>query len=168
MTTLRILVAGFTLLAAAGVFASEDHGKRNVVIVGENGEKATLSLDGSRLTMTAEEGDDISVREIDLAEIAAMVDDALAGAMVSVQAAFDALAEQDIQVRVDPEHRIVMEAEGNTTTIDLDEVMATVAEALDGVATEFDDASADEAALQHEIDVLRAEIDELRSELKRR
>ena len=118
--------------------------------------------------MTAEEGDDISVREIDLAEIAAMVDDALAGAMVSVQAALDALAEQNVQVRVDPEHRIVMEAEGNTTTIDLDDVMATVAEALDGVAAEFDDASADEAALQHEIDALRAEIDELRSELKQR
>jgi len=166
MTRLRILVAGFALFAAVAAFAGDDGGKRSVVIVSENGEKATLSLDGSRLTVTAEEGDDISVKEVDLAEIATMADDALAGAMVGVQAAFDALAERDIQVRIDPEHQIVVEADGEITKIDLDEVMAAVAEAMDEIAVEFDDNSADEADLQHEIDALRAEIDKLRSELK--
>jgi hypothetical protein len=166
MIKLRILVAGFVLFAAAVAFAGDDGGKHNVVIVGENGEKATLTLDGSRLTVTAEEGDDISVKEVDLAEIATMVDDALAGAMVGVQAAFDALAEKDIQVRVDPEHQIIVDADGETTTIDLDEVMDAVAAAMDKVAVEYDESSADEAELKQEIDALRAEIDKLRSELK--
>jgi antitoxin component of MazEF toxin-antitoxin module len=167
MFKLRVFVAGLFLFAAAVAFAGDDGGKHNVVIVGENGEKATLTLDGSRLTVTAEEGDDISVKEVDLAEIATMVDDALAGAMVGVQAAFDALAEQDIQVRVDSEHQIVVEADGETTKIDLDEVLDEVAAAMDQAAREFDEDSADEAELQQEIDALRAEIDKLRSELKR-
>ncbi len=168
MTRLKTLVAGFVLLAATATFAGDDGGKRNVVIVGDNGEKATLTLDGSRLTVTAEEDGDISVREVDLAEIAAMVDDALAGAMVGMEAALDALAESDIEVRVDPEHRVVVHADGASTAIDLDEVMAAVSEAMDGIAVELDGNGEDEEQLQQEITALRAEIDALRSELKQR
>jgi hypothetical protein len=166
MTRFRIIVAGLAIMAAAAAHAGDDGGKRNVVIVGENGEKATLTLDGSRLTVTSQDGDDISVKEVDLGEIASMVDSALSDAMVEVQAAFDSLAEKDLEVRVDPEHQLVVKADGETTTIDLDEVMNAVTQALDGVAIESAGDSADEADLQREIDALRAEIDELRSELK--
>jgi diacylglycerol kinase family enzyme len=146
-------------------FAGDDGAKRNVVVVGENGEKATFTLDGSRLTMTAEEGDDISVREVDLAEIAALVDDALAGAMVGMEAALDALAESDIQVHVDPDHRIVVQADGESTSIDLAAVMDAVSAAMQEMAGEFDADAADEGELQREIAELRAEIEALQAEL---
>ncbi len=167
MTRLRILVAGVALLASVAAFAGDD-GPRNVVIVGENGEKATLTLDGSRLTVTAEEGNDISVHEVDLAEVAAMVDEALEGAMVGLQAALDGLAEQDIQVRVDPDHQFVVEADGQTTSIDLDEIMNAVAQAMDDISVDIEGVDLEEAELQEEIAALRAEIDQLRSELKQK
>lgn len=168
MTRLSILVLGLALLAGHPALGGDDGGKRNVVVVGENGEKATFTLDGSRLTVTAEEGDDISVQEVDLAEIAAMVDDALAGAMVGMEAALDALAESDIEVRMDPDHQLVVRADGESTTIDLDEVMAAVAAAMDDIAVEFDADTADEGALEQEIADLRAEIESLRAELQQR
>lgn len=167
MTRFRILVAGVALLASVAAFAGDD-GPRNVVIVGENGEKATLTLDGSRLTVTAEEGDDVSIREVDLAEVAAMVDEALEGAMVGLQAALDGLAEQDIQVRVDPDHQVVVAADGQTTTIDLDEIMNAVAQAMDDISVDIEGVDMEEAELQEEIEALRAEIDQLRSELKQK
>jgi hypothetical protein len=168
MTRLGILVVGFTLLFGIDALAAEGGGKRNVVVVGDNGEKATFTLDGTRLTVTAEEGDDISVKEVDLAEIATMVEDALSGAMVGMSAALDALAASDIQVRVDPEHQLVVQADGKSTTVDLDEVMNALSAAMDDVAVEFDDHGADEGELQQEIDALRAEIDKLRAELNQR
>jgi hypothetical protein len=166
MARFRILVACLTLLTTVAAFAGDDGGKHNVVVVGDDGDKATFTIDGSRLTVTAEDGDDITVKEIDLAEISALVDDALDGALVGLESALDALAESDIQVRVDPEHRIVVSADGETTTIDLQEMMDAVSAAMDKVEVETDDQSADEVELQREIDALRAEIDKLRSELK--
>lgn len=168
MTRLRFLVIGLAILPVHPALAGDDGGTRNVVVVGENGEKATFTLDGSRLTVTAEEGDDISVREVDLAEIAAMVDDALAGAMAGMEAALDALAESDIEVRMDPDHQLVVRADGESTTIDLDEVMAAVAAAMDDIAVEFDADAADDGELEQEIADLRAEIESLRAELQQR
>ena len=167
------LVAALCVVAAAAATAGDDYQKRSVVIVGEDGEKATLTFDGSRLTVTAQDGDDISVHEVDLAEIAGLLDEAIEGAMAGVQAAFDALAAQNIEVKIEPEHRVVVNADGTTTTVDLDAVMAAVAGAMENLATDIetadeisgDEISGDEAQLQQEIEELREEIARLRSEL---
>lgn len=166
MTRIKIFAILLALVSVTAAFAGDDGAKRNVVIVGDDGDKATISIDGSLLTVTAEDGDDITVKEIDLAEIAALVGDALDEAMVGLDSALDELAASDIQVRVDPEHRIVVDADGETTTIDLHEVMDAVAAAMDHVDADVADVTADEAELQREIASLRAEIDKLRAELK--
>jgi hypothetical protein len=163
-----LVISGLAILTVYPALAADHGATRNVVVVGENGEKATVTFDGSRLTVTAEEGDDISVQEVDLAEIAAMVDDALAGAMVGVEAALDAFAESDIEVRMESDHQLVVQADGKSTTIDLGAMMAAVAEAMDDIAVEFDADAADEGELEQEIANLRAEIERLRAELPQR
>lgn len=175
MPIARLLVCAFVLTVATAALAGDHPSHRNVVIVGDDGDKATITLDGSRLTVTAEEGDDISVKEIDLAEVANLVGDALDDALASLGVALDELSAADIDVRVDPANRVVVRSGDQTTTVDLAEVMASVSAALkdlevvvtDDEAT--DDAAGDDAAeeaqLRAEIKALQAEIDALEAEL---
>lgn len=162
MTRIKLLVACWTLAAAA--FAAAEDG-RTVVIVGDKGDKATITLDGTRLTVTAQDGDNVSVSEVDLSAVAAVVGDALEGAVSGIQAALDELADRDVEVSVDTEHQVVVQVDGKTTTFDLDEVMTAVAGAVDELGEEMDGASKDDEELQQEIDALRAEITRLRAEL---
>lgn len=170
MLTARILVCALALTFASAALAGDPASQRNVVIVGDDGGKATITLDGSRLTVTTEDGDDVAVKEIDLEQVAGLIDGALDEALAGLDAAFDELAEADIDVRVAPDHRVMVRSGDKTTTIDLAEVMSSVSAALgdiEVVASEDETTgdAAEEAQLRAQIAALRAEIDSLRAEL---
>lgn len=175
MPTVRLLVCALLLTLATAALGGDHPSHRNVVIVGDDGEKATVTLDGSRLTVTAQDGDDVSVKEIDLAEVAHLVGDALDDALAGLGVALDELGDTDVDVRVDADHRVVVRSGDETTTIDLAEVMASVSGALadleiviaDDAATagEASADAAEEAQLQAEIATLRAEIAKLQADL---
>lgn len=188
LATCGVLVAAAPALARDRDDAVDRRETRRVVIVGDDGQEATVTLDGSRLRVIATDGDEVQVEEIDLSEIGALVNEAITEAMRGVNDALDHLADHDFSMHVSPERRIRVESDMADLEFDMDEILAEVEASVNEAMRELQrelDSHADRdrhrhervapgrvaedeemAGLREEIDALQREIRQLRAEIR--
>jgi len=142
MTTFLLSLASLALVATATAYDHDsDHEKRDVrrvVVVGDDGEEATLTLDGGKLRVKAVSDGDVEIHEIDIAEIGVMVDEILGDVLGGLEDVFGEMAENNIEVRCEDENRLVISGDGHTTTLDVEEMMEELHETLEDVFTELE------------------------------
>ncbi len=174
--TLILLAGLFLLLASATQVlakdkASVDKSDRHLVI-GGNGGHITINTEGSEMTITMTEDGKSKVAVVDMDQIGLLVSD-------TVSEVAQALSEMQMEFRFGQDNNLSLALADDEWEVDLDAVMAEVADALDGAFDGFDTRDwshhrhyrtideASEAELEAELDAMRKELGQLKKELAR-
>ena len=103
-TTVLCILTVFALTAVALADSVPDHDGGRLVVIGENGDHATVTLDGSRLHVVTVEDGDVAVHEFDFTLLGEIFDDAFGAALEGVDEALDALEDQDLNISFCDDH----------------------------------------------------------------
>nr|MEE4266460.1 hypothetical protein [Candidatus Krumholzibacteria bacterium] len=176
-----ILLAGLILLLGA---ASQALARDKVdttksdrhLVIGGHDSHITINTEGSEMTITMTEDGKSKVAVVDMDQIGMLVSD-------TVSEVAQALSEMQMEFRFGQDNNLSLALADDEWEVDLDAVMAEVADALDGafegfdthdwshhrhyrtIDRQLDDAS--EAELEAELDAMRQELGQLKKELAR-
>ncbi len=168
------LILGAALLAAPFALADADGSGNRVIVIGNDGEHATVTLDGNHLQVVSVEDGDVSVHEIDFSHLSEIIDGAVSAAMEGLDEVFD----EELNIRVDSDNMIHMSHGDQACAVNISvlaqELSNTLAEVHRNVGRELkhtrrvhhgheQETTED---LKAELDQLRAELDRLKDELK--
>jgi hypothetical protein len=169
LTTAAILALALTGTALADDDPATNH---RMVILGDGGDHATVTLDGSHLQVVSVESGVHRVHEIDLSMLGAIIDGAVSNALSQLDREFTG------EIEVDADHQVHIRRDHGTHTIDLSGVAARLEASLAHLHAELDrefghwdadheDEERDEAAeLREELDALKQELRDLRRALR--
>jgi hypothetical protein len=174
----RILTAILLILAlalpAAGSTTDDDpqESREKVLVVGDDDERLIVSMDGTELTITTEDGDGTSVRVVDMEQVGMMVGQALEG----LDETLAGLADIQLDVHMGHDNRLNLGHHDETWELDLDEIMAQVGAAISVGLEEMDTddwtsvrvRDRGEEDLREELRELKAELRDLRRQLEAR
>lgn len=167
------------LLVGSAAVAGEPDCRQRVVIVGEDGDEATVTLTGSRLQVVTIEDGDQAVHEFDFSCLGGLIDEAVTSAMVGLESALEDLEREEISIHMDDMDQIVISHGDQVAAFNLQVLAAQLEQTLAHFhvdlerelgAIEFVDGAdeQDEAEqLREELDNLKAELDRLRGDLQR-
>ena len=171
----RIITATLLILAivAAAALADEPAEKESpsrMVIVGDDDEKITVTLDDGELVITSEDEDGTSVHMVDMTQIGMMVGEALEG----LDEVLAGMADMQLDMHMGNDNRLNLSWEDETFELDVNEIMVQVNEALsEGLAeirsedwTSVHARDRSERELREELRELKAELRELRREIR--
>jgi hypothetical protein len=137
----------------------------------------TLELSGGQLTMVATGDGHTSTRVIDLEALGLLAADAADGARLEVEDVFRELQEMQFQFRLGQDNRLNVSYADTEFELDLDQMMAQVASAVQLGLQEIDTAdwsgrrprheAASDDELRSELASLKGEMEKLRRELRR-
>ena len=156
---------------------SSDADRSTVVILGDDGEEVTITLEDGTLTMISQENGKTSTRIMDMEAVGLLAADAVDGALMGMEDVFAELEDMQFQFRMGQDNRMNLSFDDSEFELDLDQVMTQVASAVQVGLSEintsewashqarWDDVSDDE--LRDELDSLKDEMKELRRELRR-
>lgn len=141
--------------------------------IGSGRGEVTLEVDGQQISVTHRDGERTTTTVVDMDQVATLVGDALGEAMAAMQ-------DLQLQVRVGQDNRVNIQTSDREVEVDLDQIMAQVAAAvqsgMQGIdtatwAAQLDAGAAagggDQAQLQRELADLQDEMRALRKELQR-
>lgn len=141
--------------------------------IGSSRGEVTLEVDGQQISVTRRDGERTTTTIVDMDQIASLVGDALGEAVAAMQ-------DLQMQVRIGQDNRVNIQTSDREVEVDLDQIMAQVATAvqsgLQGLdsgswAVQWDadapQAGHDQAQLQRELADLQDEMRALRKELQR-
>ncbi|MDX2473301.1 MAG: hypothetical protein QNL91_06285 [Candidatus Krumholzibacteria bacterium] len=148
-----------------------------VVIIGDEGEELTLSLEDGELTVVTSENGKTTTRIMDMEAMGFLAADAVDEALVGMEGVFEELQDMQFQFRMGQDNRLNLSYDDTEFELDMDQVMAQVASAVELGLQEintaewtehrsrWDEVSDDE--LRDELDNLKDEMEDLRRELRR-
>ncbi len=181
-TSLTLIL--MTMALPALLFAGEpetdkrsDKDESNVIIIGDDGEEISLSLEDGELTVITKEDGKTTTHIMDMDAMGLFAADAVDEALIGMEDVFDELQDMQIQFRMGQDNRLNLSYADTEFELDMDQVMAQVASAVELGLQEintaewtehrsrWDEVSDDE--LRDELDNLKDEMEELRRELRR-
>lgn len=151
--------------------------KTTMVIIGDDGDEVTLTLDEGALTVISTEDGNTTTTVMDVDAMGLLAADAIDGALLEMGDVFAEMEDMQFQFRMGQDNRMNLSFDDSEFELDLDQIMTQVASAvqmgLSEINTEewtshhgrWDEVSDDE--LRDELDNLKDEMKELRRELKR-
>jgi len=172
------LILSLVLVASLAVAGERDCQQR-LVIVGDDGNEATVTFNGNRLRVVATEDGNSSVHEFDFSCLEGLIDEAVTSAMAGLEAAFEDLERQEISIGMDGPDQIVISHGDQTAAFNLEVLAAELERTLADIHLDFGrelepdefvqiTSEQDEAEqLREELDNLKAELARLRSDLQR-
>ncbi len=177
------LVPILTLLAviivpalATATEPDADHGKSTVVIRGDDGEEITVSLSDGSLTVISREDGKTTTRIVDLDTVGLLAADAVDEAMLGMAGVFAELQEMQLQCRLGQDNRLNLSYNDTEFELDLDQVMAQVASAVQLGLQEIDASewassrdrweTVSDDEMRDELESLKTEMEALRAELR--
>jgi len=155
----------------------EPHDTKPVSTAACNGDQdVTVSLDKGVLTVVSTEKGKTSTRVVDLEAASVLAADVVDDTLAGMDDVFDQLADLQLQCRLGQDNRLNLTFEDTDFELDLDQIMAQVASAVQSGLQEIDtsewtsqhdrwDDDSDEE-LQSELADLKAEMEDLRTELR--
>jgi len=154
------------LLLATAALATEPGDateSRQIVIVGDDGERVVVSLDGTELTVISEDADGSSVRMVDMEQIGRLVGDALG----DLDGHLAILQDLQLDMHMGNDNRLNVSWEDETFELDVNEIMVQIGEALETGLGDFDtDDWSDVHVRDRSDEDLRQELRELKAELR--
>ncbi len=153
-----------------------DRDEASIVILGDDGEEITLTVEDGTFTMISTEDGETTTRMVDIETMGLLAADAVDEAMGGMDEVMAQLEEMQFQFRVGQDNRLNLSFDDSEFELDLDQIMTQVASAvqlgLDEIDTaqwashgnRWDDVSEDE--LRDELDNLKDEMEALRTELQ--
>jgi hypothetical protein len=178
--TLILLAGLFLLLTSATQVLARDKTPvdktDHQLVIGRHGGHITINTEGSEMTITMTEDGKSKVAVVDMDQIGLLVSD-------TVSEVAEALSEMQMEFRFGQDNNLSLALADDEWEVDLDAVMAEVANALDGAFKGFDTGDwshhrhyrtidqrmdeASEAELEAELDAMRKELGQLKKELAR-
>jgi hypothetical protein len=179
LTLILLCLALPTMLLAAEPETDKNSDKNDstVVIIGDDGEELSLSLEDGELTVVTSENGKTTTHIVDMEVMGLLAADAVDEAMVGMEGVFEELEDMQIQFRMGQDNRLNLSYADTEFELDMDQVMAQVASAVELGLQEintaewtdhrsrWDEVSDDE--LRDELDNLKDEMEDLRRELRR-
>jgi hypothetical protein len=179
LTLILLALALPAMLLAAEPETDKDSDKNDstVVIIGDDGEELTLSLEDGELTVVTSENGKTTTHIVDMEVMGLLAADAVDEAMVGMEGVFEELQDMQFQFRMGQDNRLNLSYDDTEFELDMDQVMAQVASAVELGLQEintaewtehrsrWDEVSDDE--LRDELDNLKDEMEDLRRELRR-
>ena len=160
------------VLATSLAFAGERDCQQRLVIVGDDGDEATVTFSGNRLQVVAIEDGDRTVHEFDFSCLEGLIDEAVTSAMAGLEAAFEDLEQQEISIGMDGPDQIVISHGDQMASFNLEVLAAQLERTLADIHLDFDlelepDEFVHDANERNEAEQLREELDNLKAELAR-
>jgi len=170
----------FTLLLVASLaVAGERDCQQRLVIIGDDGDEATVTFTGNRLQVVAIEDGSRSVHEFDFSCLEGLIDEAVNSAMAGLETAFEDLERQDISISLEDANQIVISHGDQIAAFNLEILAAQLEQTLANINFDFGrelggsefvhgaDEQSETEQLREELDNLKAELARLQSDLQR-
>ncbi len=177
MLALLVMALPGLLLADEPCDKKSDDCNSTMVIIGDDGEEVTVTLEDGELTIISTDDDNTTTHIMDMDAIGMMANDHFGDVMVDVGDVLEELEDMQIQFRMGQDNRMNLSFDDSEFELDLDAVMEQVSSAVQLGLAEFDTAEwtthsdrwdeVSDDELRDELDNLKDEMKELRRELKR-
>ncbi len=169
-TRIIFLIFSVSLLAAPLALAGDDQDSRRVVVIGDDGEHTTLTINGNRMKVVASDGSDVTVHEFDFSQLGELINSTVSAAMAGL--------EDDLSIQLDDEMLQVTHGD-QACAVNMEIVAQELRHSLANLhehlnfnmsnahahAQDRDHELSDTEELQAELDRLKAELGNLREEL---
>lgn len=155
----------------------QDETRSTMVILGDDGEELTLTIDDGALTVVSTDDGETTTSIVDLEAVGLIAADAVEEALAEMDDVFAELEDMQFQFRMGQDNRLNLSYDDTDFELDLDQILTQVASAvqmgLDEINTSewtsqnnrWDGVSDND--LRDELDNLKDEMKELRRELRR-
>ena len=178
-TLLAMVVLAGPAAARSGTPDKTDKSTRDdsrIVVIDDDGEQTTLTLENGELTVVTTDGDETETRIINLEAMGLLAGDIMDEAQVDLAGLLKEIESMQFQCRLGQDNRLNLSFDDSEFELDLDQVMAQVASAVQLGLSEirtsewtsrsnrWDEVSDDE--LRDELENLKVEMQELRKELQ--
>ncbi len=177
LALMALALPSLLLAAEPETDKKSDTDESSVVIIGDDGEEISLSLEDGELTVVTTEDGKTTTHIMDMDAMGVLAADAVDDAFLGMEDVFEELQDMQFQVRMGQDNRLNLSYADTEFELDMDQVMAQVASAVQLGLQEintaewtdhrsrWDEVSDDE--LRDELDNLKDEMEELRRELRR-
>jgi hypothetical protein len=157
------------LIALPAAATAADRNDRSFVVVGDDGDRVSLTIEGGELTLVTDEDGRTSVRIVDLEQIGTLVSQGLEDALAAVR-------DMQLEVHMGGDNMLAFSHDDETVELDVNALVQEIGEMLQHGFAEVEhgdwvvsrDRDRTEAELRRELRDLKREMRELRRELERR